>query len=154
MALLTLMKYDSGWKSFRKFNFKELSFTKESKSEITEEIDGIYYDQVPDNLLAVFSYEKENYLYLNGKLIGFLKDISVKFFCGEREEKSWLKVFKDEKLIFHIVYSNAVKEPYIDFVSGFEDWDVINWAYHFALDIKKVKEDPRLILFSNSKSTD
>jgi hypothetical protein len=146
MEKLTLMKYNSSWRLYKNLNKNSLKLSEEYKSD-TLAINGIYFNEI-NTLITVFSNEAKNYLLIDNKQILLSKDISIQYYCGERQEKSWIKIFELEKLIFELDYINPIQEPYIDFVSGFEDWEVVNFAYHLAGYINKVRENPEVILFS------
>ena len=80
------------------------------------------------------------------------KNISIKYYCGERNEKSWIKIYEKDTIVIDIEYINPVEEPYIDFASGFEDWDIVNFGYHLAQHINQAKSNPNVPLFSNQNS--
>lgn len=148
MEVLTLTKHSSGRQVYRNFHLVPQKLSEEYKSDILS-INGIYFEEIKDVFIAVFSNEEKNYMYLEKKLIELTQDISIKYFCGERNEESWLKIFNKEIVIFELEYINPAKEPFIDFFLEFEDWEVVNFAYHLAGYINKVKENPSVVLFPN-----
>ncbi|TSE06762.1 hypothetical protein [Aquimarina algiphila] len=105
---------------------------------------------INDKLNCVFSIHGRNYLFIEDELIVLHSDHSIQYFCGERKQKSWIKIFDKENLIFDLEYINPIQEPYIDFVSGYEDWEIVNWAYHLAKYINQIRDNPQAILFFNT----
>jgi hypothetical protein len=100
-------------------------------------------------LIAIFSYEKKNYLYLAGHLIELSQNIYVECYIAQSMRKeSWLKVFDNDKLIFEIQYINP-HEPFIlpDPFFPDEDYKTTNFAHHIYEYIQKVKENPDIVLF-------
>lgn len=97
---------------------------------------------INNELLAVFSHEEKNYLYLKDKLIVLTTNITIQYYCEQSNEQfSWIKIYDQHQLLYEIEYKNG-EEPYIDMASGFEDWDSVNFAGYFAGYINKEKENP------------
>lgn len=145
--MIKLSKYHS-LTIFRNIKIKKgkIHVGDEYKSEEVK-FNGIYFEETPD-FIAIYSYLSKNYLYVADKLIEITFDVSIQYYCGEREEKSWIKIYNKDTLIYEVTYINTAKEPYIDFASGWEDWEVVNFAYHLASYINKARENPHVALFS------
>nr|WP_199002628.1 hypothetical protein [Flavobacterium sp. ASV13] len=107
------------------------------------------YQLINDELLAVFSHEEKNYLYVKDKLIVITTDIIIQYYCEQNDQQlSWIKIYDKNYILYEIEYKNN-EEPYIDMASGFDDWDTVNFAYYLGAYINKVKENPHTV-FSNS----
>ena len=105
---------------------------------------------INNEILAIFSYEGKNYLYLKDKLIVLTTSIAIQYYCEQSDEQlSWIKIYDKDNMIYETEYKNG-EEPYIDMVSGFDDWDTVNFAYYLANYINKAKENPNTVLFQNS----
>ncbi len=146
MEKLILTNHESIGGKYRTFDFSNQVYSYEYKSDFTR-FKGIYFQEIKDIFIAVFSNESNNYIYLETRLIELTRDISIKYYCGERAEKSWIKIFDKEVIIFELEYINPTQEPFIDFFLEFEDWDIVNFAYHLAEYINKVRENPNIVLF-------
>lgn len=151
MATLILKKAltGTGKEWYVKFDFDTHKFSEQYASERIL-IDGIYFDAIRHIFMAIFSNDGKNYLYLENKLIVLTQDISINYYCGERDEKSWIKLFKEDELIFELEYINPDQTPFKDYFLEFEDWDVINFAHHLAQYIQKVKDNPGIVLFEHA----
>lgn len=107
------------------------------------------YDILNNQLIAVFSNEDKNFLSLNGKYIKLGESIWIEYHVAQFEDKeSWFKIHDGAELIFEIKYTNPHK-PFIlpDPFAYDEDFNTTNFAHHLANYIKKVKENPFIILF-------
>jgi hypothetical protein len=104
------------------------------------------FEIINSHIIAIFSYNKKNYLMLDDTSIELTPEIDLEYYCGEEKEKSWIKILQNSRLICEVEYIND-QEPHIDDASGFEDWEVVNFAWHLNNYIQKVKEDPDVVLF-------
>ncbi|MCP3923433.1 MAG: hypothetical protein GY714_12715 [Desulfobacterales bacterium] len=104
------------------------------------------YDQLGDQLLAIFYYSGKNYIYINSQIEEITKDISIDYFAASDYKTSWLKILKDEKEIFYIEYVNP-HEPDIGYPMPDEDWEITNFASLLEEKINEVHENPNIILF-------
>ena len=102
-------------------------------------------------LIAIFSDKKKNYLYLNGILVELTSEISGEYFIAENmNTESWFKLFQRGTLIFTLNYINPYR-PFVllgPFFSD-EDYNTTNFAYHLDEYIKKIHENPEIVLFTS-----
>lgn len=123
-------------------------FEEEPYSDSATEKDGLY-EVLNGELIAVFSKDEKNYLYLNGQLFLLTPEISIEYFIAQdMQTKSWFKLFKSKDLIFDINYLNP-HEPFVlpDPFFSDEDYETTNFASHLAQWISKIKEENSVILF-------
>jgi hypothetical protein len=151
MEKLILTNHEAIGSRYRIFDFSNQVFSQEYKSEIIS-FKGVYYEEIHKVIIAIFSNLGKNYLFLENKLLELTRDVSINYFCGEELQKSWIKIFQKEELIFRLEYINPTQTPFKDFFLEFEDWDVINFAYHLAQYIQKVKDHPGIVLFENAEN--
>jgi antitoxin component YwqK of YwqJK toxin-antitoxin module len=150
VAQLILTKYSSGRSIYRTLSIYPLKLSEELKFSLIS-INGIYYDVIVP-IIAVFSYLENNFLLVKSELYEINNCLSIKYYCEQNErEESWLKIYQDDKVILDVTYKNN-HEPFLDYIGGGmgEDWDVVNFAWHLAGYINKVKADPSIILFAGS----
>ncbi|MCP3926133.1 MAG: hypothetical protein GY714_26510 [Desulfobacterales bacterium] len=92
---------------YRQLNIENNKYIFSDEYEEEELIDYCgSYDQLGDQLLAIFHYSGKNYLYINSQIEKITKDISIDYFAASYHKASWLKILKDEKEIFYIEYVN------------------------------------------------
>lgn len=123
-------------------------FEEEPYSASATEKDGLY-EVLNGELIAVFSKNKKNYLYLNGQLFLLTPEISIEYFIAQdMHTRSWFKLFKSEDLIFNINYLNPHK-PFVlsDPFFSDEDYETTNFASHLAQWISKIKKENNVVLF-------
>ncbi len=107
------------------------------------------YDIINTKFLAIFSRQNKNYILFEQQLHELNDSISITYHCEQsKEERSWIKIYKKGDLILDIDYKNN-QEPFNNPFDGFEDWGVVNFAYHLAEYINKVRENPNIVLFPN-----
>ncbi|MCB6089436.1 hypothetical protein [Flavobacterium psychrophilum] len=107
------------------------------------------YLSINEILIAIFSYQKKNYILIDKKLYKLNNNISIQYHCEQSiEDRSWIKIYNEQKLILYVDYKNDVI-PFNNPFDGFEDWEVVNFAYHLAGYINKVRKIPDVILFAN-----
>jgi len=110
------------------------------------------YDILDKGIYSVFSLNNSNYLFLKNQTIEITESIDFEYKVNwKKNELSYFEVFKHKKAICKIEYYNPY-DPLINPLDGDEDWLYVNWAYHMATYIKKVKENPGLILFPNDNN--
>mgnify|MGYP007103349490 FL=1 len=90
---------------------------------------------------------------MNGRVIELTEKIELQYKVSQYEDKeSWFKIYNGKELIFEITYVNPHKPFILPAPFAYdEDFNTTNFAYHLANYIKKVKENPTVILFSSDK---
>ena len=104
------------------------------------------YEVINDLFIGVFSYNDRNYIYIDNNSIEINSAFSIDFFCAEKANPSWFKIYKEQLLVFEIKYINEIQTPYID-STGMEDWAIHNFGSYIANCINKVKNNSSVILF-------
>lgn len=100
-------------------------------------------------LIAIFSNEGKNYILISETLYSFNTDFSIDYYCEQNpSESSRIKILNNEKVILDLKYKND-QEPFLDYIGGGagEDWDIGNFAWHLGGYFKRIKENPKVILF-------
>src|SRR6187402_1411266 len=72
------------------------------------------YELLNGNLIAIFSYEGKNYLYLKDHAEALTGAVTIECFIAQAQDaESWLKVYDKGDLIFEITYLNP-HEPFVE----------------------------------------
>lgn len=149
MASIVLTKYGSGRTIYRNYNFEKLELSPEYQSS-TVDINGLYFDVILP-VIAILSYQSMNFILIDNKVYELNNNIKIQYYCEQsKDDKSWIKIYFDKKLLVEVNYKNN-EEPFINPFDGFEDWEVVNFAYRLASDVNKVIRNPDIILFPSGE---
>ncbi len=123
-------------------NEEVISVERREKEQIVGE-----YEIINESVYSIFRYKKSNYLFLKDKTIKITNSVKIDYRVNySKYEPSYLEIFDNNKSIVKEQYYNY-RDPLINPLDGHEDWEYVNFAYHLANYIDKIKKDSSIVLF-------